>query len=199
MFSGIVDHIGQLVGVQQKTKGVLFRIRSTFSDFNLGESIAVDGVCLTVTAFENDVFECELSPETLVVTRASEYQVGQQLNLERAMCMGDRIGGHLVTGHVDGLITLDNKKQCDEFFELHFSDFSKNNFSYLIPKGSVTINGVSLTVNAIDPEGFSVMLIPHTLERTNLSALNVGDRVNVEWDYMAKIIERQVAVRGMTV
>lgn len=195
MFCGIVDHIGILEHIEQKPKGVLFRVRSEFTDFVLGESIAIDGACLTVTANEADMFECELSPETLNVTIAGNYQIGQPLNLERAMRMNDRIGGHLVTGHVDETILVESKAQHDEFIELYFSGFSRENLAYLIPKGSVTINGVSLTVNAVDENGFSVMLIPHTLERTNLSALVLMQRVNVEWDYMAKLIERQLDSR----
>ena len=188
MFCGIVDHTGTLEAIDQKSKGVLLRIRSQFSDFSLGESIAVDGVCLTVTAFDENTFDCELSPETMSVTAASAYRVGQLVNLERAMRLSDRIGGHLVTGHVDETILLDNKVRRGDFTEFHFSDFPAEKKAYLIEKGSVTINGVSLTVNKVDEDGFTVMLIPHTLERTQLSDLLPEMRVNIEWDYMAKII-----------
>lgn len=191
MFSGIVDHTGTVEKIIQKPKGLLFRIRSQFTDFSLGESIAIDGMCLTVTNSDTHTFECELSPETLNVTIAGHYQVGQSLNLERAMRMNDRIGGHLVTGHIDETLIVNKKIHHDDFVELHFSVPSKKSQAYLISKGSVTINGVSLTVNTIDQNGFSVMLIPHTLERTNLSNLDAGTQVNVEWDYVAKIIQRQ--------
>ena len=196
MFCGIVDHIGTLEHIERKPKGVLFRIRCQFADFSLGESIAVDGVCLTVIASDEDSFECELSPETLNVTIASRYQVGQLVNLERAMRINDRIGGHWVTGHVAETVVVNSKTKHDEYTELYLSNFSKPNLAYLVPKGSVAINGVSLTVNAVNDTNFSVMLIPHTLERTNLSTLKSNDSVNVEWDYLAKLIEKQWLMTG---
>ena len=196
MFCGIVDHLGTLEHIAPKPDGVLLRIRSQFTDFSLGESIAVDGVCLTVTASDGNTFECELSPETLNVTIAHHYRSGQLLNLERAMRLSDRMGGHWVTGHVSETITVSRKARHDEFVEFYFSDVAKPTLSYLVPKGSVAINGVSLTVNTVDETGFSLMLIPHTLERTNLSSLKVNDRVNVEWDYLAKLVEKQLETKN---
>lgn len=188
MFSGIVDHTGILKSIEQKPKGLLFRIQTQFTDFVLGESIAVDGVCLTVVNSSDNTFDCELSPETLKLTIAKTYNVGRTVNLERAMRLNDRIGGHLVTGHVDKTLCIDHRILHDEFIELRFTGFSEEDRAFLIKKGCVAINGVSLTVNTVNADYFSVMLIPHTLERTSLSTIKPGQRVNIEWDYVAKLI-----------
>ncbi len=190
MFSGIVDHCGKLVSAPSHQ--TQFWVTSQFNDLILGESIAVDGMCLTVVDLRDGQFACELSPETLRITIAAHYQIGQALNLERAMRLNDRLSGHFVTGHIDETLSVGNINVYDEFIEVQFSDVSSKNQRYLLQKGSVAINGVSLTVNQVDRNGFSIMLIPHTLERTHLSDLKVGQRVNVEWDYLAKLIGQQM-------
>jgi riboflavin synthase len=194
MFTGIIDHIGTIVASQPTSVGRLLRIASRFEDLTLGESIAVDGVCLTVMAIDGKHFDVQVSPETLAKTTLSGYPQQQTINLERAMCLNDRVGGHLVTGHVDETIVLARKISQDAYCELFFSTVSNQQQCYLIPKGSVTINGVSLTVNAVDASGFSVMLVPHTLANTTLSQLNATMHVNVEWDYVAKIVAKQVTM-----
>jgi len=188
MFCGIVDHVGTVKFIEQKTDGLLLRIQTQFNDFVVGESIAVDGACLTVIDSQHNNFDCQLSPETTRVTIANSYQIGQVVNLERAMRLNDRIGGHLVTGHVEETIVVKDQIQHDGFIENHFCDYPDDKRAFLIDKGSITINGVSLTVNTVDTNHFSLLLIPHTLERTNLSNLVPGQRVNVEWDYVARLI-----------
>lgn len=186
MFTGIVDHCGELLSIE-RGETLRFWIASLFMDLSLGESVAVDGVCLTVTDLRDNQFACELSPETLNITTAGTYKVGQSLNLERAMRFSDRISGHLVTGHVDNTLLISAIKAHQDFTQIDFPGVSEENQRYLIAKGSVAIDGVSLTVNQVYDDGFSVMLIPHTLGRTNLSGLLKGKAVNVEWDYLAKL------------
>ncbi len=199
MFCGIIDHVGILEAIEPKSQSTLLRIRSQWADFSLGESIAVDGMCLTVVASHHNCFDCELSPETLAITTAQQYRIGQLLNLERALCVGDRIGGHFVTGHVDQTLILDRKIQQGGCVELHFSGFSQKVCAYLVAKGSVTLNGVSLTVNRVDQSNVVVMLIPHTLAHTNLSQLEPKSHVNVEWDYMAKLVGNHIQIfKGVT-
>ena len=192
MFSGIVDHFGNLNSIRAASQGAEFVISTQFTQLELGESIAIDGVCLTVTAIGDREFTCQLSPETLAVTTAAHYKVGQALNLERALRVGDAMGGHWVTGHVDGQVVLAEHRQQGKWLWLSFSGVDEEQQAYLVQKGSVAINGVSLTVNTVTQDGFTVMLIPHTLVRTNLHALKVGQAVNVEWDYLAKLVLKSV-------
>lgn len=154
----------------------------------MGESIAVDGCCLTVVDSSDNGFACELSPETLNLTTSARYGVGTIVNLERALRMGDAIGGHHVSGHVDEQAYLEAIELQGEFTLMRFSGFSNENLKYITKKGSIAINGVSLTINKKTPTGLEVMLIPHTLERTNLSRLKVGEAVNVEFDWMVRVL-----------
>lgn len=192
MFTGIVNHTGKIAAIEPMANGLLFWINTEFSAIQLGESISIDGVCLTVVNVKEAQFAVELSPETLRLTTAVHYQVGSRVNLERALKMGDSLGGHWVTGHVDRAIKVNTIKAHQEFIEIIFSDNSLEHRNFIIHKGSVCINGVSLTVNEKNPEGFSVMIIPHTTKITNLSELKEGSLVNIEYDCMAKMIGQQV-------
>ena len=193
MFTGIVNHQGILLNVEHYTDKLLLSIQSQFKEFELGASIAVDGVCLTVTAFSEQQFVVEVSPETLALTVASSYKPGMQVNLEKPLCIGDEIGGHVVTGHVDQVATCIAKQQVGEFIQLDFNGIDDANFTYLVKKGSVAINGVSLTVNdVISNNTFSIMLIPHTLTRTTLNNIIIGSKVNIEFDQTAKMIQNHV-------
>lgn len=188
MFTGIIDHCGKIVAVTRTGDRTTLSIQNNFTDLQLGESIAVDGVCLTVTQAKNNIFSCDLSAETLKVTVAGHYAVGDFINLERALKLTDRIGGHFVTGHVDQTVTVESREHQGEFIVIHFNLPSSHMNLHLIPKGSICINGVSLTLNTINPLGFSVTLIPHTLEKTGLKTLVAGTVVNVEFDLITKII-----------
>ena len=167
-------------------------INSNFTDLTLGESIAVDGICLTVAYFTAHQFTVDLSPETLRLTTASSYMNGWKVNLERSLRLMDRFGGHFVTGHVDCQYQVKKISRQDEYLEIVFKNGLHSDQKYLTKKGSITVNGVSLTVNEITEDGFAAMLIPHTLEKTNLSFLRVDSHVNIEYDYLAKIIYNQV-------
>ena len=196
MFTGIVDHAGTLSAMATTSKGLRFTIDTQFEDLQLGESITVDGVCLTVTDCSEHTFSCDISPETLQRTRFHTYQPGSLVNLERSLQLGDRLGGHYVTGHVDQTALIKNIIQHDDYIEMHIAGFDLTHAAYLIPKGSITINGVSLTINNIiaSPLEIQLMLIPHTLAMTNLKQCKVNDIVNIEFDYYAKTIAHQVAL-----
>ena len=188
MFSGIIDHIGTIIGLEKKLNGLQLIIESQFNNLTAGESIAVDGICLTVVDPQEKYFACDLSPETLKLTTAHEFAIGRQVNLERALRLGDPVGGHMVSGHIDQQAFVKVTEWQHEFFLLTFSGIAKEDLIYLVKKGSIAINGASLTINAVLADGFQVMLIPHTLERTNLKYLTVGDAVNIEFDSSVKVI-----------
>lgn len=191
MFTGIIDHCGHIIRRESSQAALRLWVKSDFCDWRLGESIAVDGICLTVTAFEAGDFVCDISPETLAVTTASDFAVGRRVNLERAMKVDDRFGGHVVTGHVDCRASLVASAWVGEFLHLTISSLPDGALRYFCYKGSVAVNGVSLTVNAVDQHAFEVMLIPHTLQHTNLGSLSVGADVNIEFDYLARYVVRQ--------
>ncbi len=192
MFTGIVQALGRVAALDGNALGARLRIDAgglDMGDVALGDSIAVDGCCLTVVEFDANGFAADVSRETLECTAG--FAAGARTNLEKALRAGDRLGGHLVTGHVDGVgdvvsITPDGDSRRFEFRMP--TELAK----YVARKGSVTVNGVSLTVNATGPDRFHVNLIPHTLSVTNLGALRAGDRVNLEVDLIARYVERML-------
>lgn len=194
MFTGIIAHCGTIESVEEIPSGKRLLIKTQFDSLDTGESIAVDGVCLTVTDHQANNFYCDLSPETLAKTTAASYQIGAKLNLERAMKAADPMGGHFVSGHVEDVAELVSLEKNDDFWSCRFEPRDKAGLKQVISKGSITLNGVSLTVNSVDQEGFEVMLIPHTLEVTNLKYLEVGHHVNIEYDMLMKYLAKQVKV-----
>jgi len=192
MFTGIVDHCGEIISVERVTDRVTVWVQCQFDNLQLSESIAIDGGCLTVTDIKPNTFVCEISSETLRLTISQHYEKGQRVNLERALQLKDRLGGHLVSGHIDQTILVESLQPQNEFLEMHFSGVNHDNYPYLVHKGSVAVNGVSLTINKVMTDGFTVMLIPHTLEHTNLQVLKKGQRVNVEFDFVAKMVAKQL-------
>ncbi len=192
MFTGIIEATGTVARVDTTPEGCRIAIEAPFDEaYQMGESIAVDGCCLTVVAFDGGVFEAEASKETLDVTTLGSRRVGQRVNLEKAMRMGDRLGGHIVSGHVDGTGALHAVEAVGDCFRTVFSA-PKDLLRYLIPKGSVTVDGISLTVNAFDDEAgtFEVMIVPHTRANTSLGDREPGDGVNLEVDLLGKYVER---------
>lgn len=192
MFTGIIDHVGTLVQIESIPDGMRFSIKHTFSALERGESIAIDGVCLTVTHFYDDIFCCDVSPETLNITNLNKYKVGYSVNLERALLPSSRIGGHFVMGHVDQTAWVKSIRRISDFIEMTFAGLDDESLKYIVKKGSIAINGVSLTINQLSKDGFNVMLIPHTLERTNLEKLQEKDTVNIEFDILARMVVRQI-------
>ena len=193
MFTVIIEEIGKVVSFKKSAHGADLKIsaKTVLEDVKLGESIAVNGVCETVVAFDNTTFEVNVSDETLRVSNLSNLKQGDFVNLERALKLSDRLSGHIVSGHVDLTTKFIKKEKLGEFYNMEFAvtpDFRK----YIVKKGSITINGISLTIADIKPESFVVAVIPHTFENTNLKELKNNDIVNIETDILAKYIENFV-------
>lgn len=192
MFTGLIEGVGGLLAREAGQAGARLRVATgtlPFADAQVGESIAVNGACLTVAALHEDGFEADVSAETLVMTTLGALAPGRALNLERALRLGDRLGGHMVGGHVDGVGRLESSAREGETRRWRIS-MPDALARYLASKGSITVDGVSLTINALDPAGFSVMLVPHTLAHTALGAVVAGDAVNLEVDMLARYVER---------
>lgn len=193
MFSGIVETMGIVRHVQASAGGSRIVIGSgalAMDDVKIGDSIAVNGCCLTVVELEPDAFHVDVSQETLRVTTGFPH--GAPVNLEKAMRLSDRIGGHLVTGHVDGRATVTRLEPAGDSWLVEFRVPAELK-RYIARKGSITIEGVSLTVNRVDDDCFQVNLIPHTMQVTTLKHLRVEGEVNVEVDLLARYLERLAA------
>lgn len=194
MFTGMVETRGELVGTEPQRGFVRLTIQSDLdlSDVALGDSIAVDGACLTATEVRQAAREfcADVSPESLGVTTLGELKPGARVNLEKAIRLGSRLGGHLVSGHVDCVGRVCEKRGLGAGFLLGFQVDSTR---YLIEKGSVAIDGVSLTVNRVQGNRFWVMIIPHTAALTGLTGKNISDRVNIEFDLIGKYVEKLVS------
>ena len=196
MFTGIIEGVGRLAARQSIGGDVRFTFNVgslPFEYVQMGESIAVNGVCLTVVAFDAASFQADASTETLSLTTLGELAEGASINLERSMRPTDRLGGHLVSGHVDGIgrvlaISEDARAQRWRFAA------PASLRRYIARKGSICVDGVSLTVNEVDDEGFEVALIPHTVANTAFSATGVGSAVNLEIDLVARYVERLISV-----
>jgi riboflavin synthase len=191
MFTGLIEELGSLEELRRGGghTDVTVATALPMQELVLGESIAVNGACLTVTAFGGGRFTADISPETLGRTTLAGLARGARVNLERALRLSDRLGGHLVTGHVDGLARLVARERQGNAWRLAFQ-LDAELARMLVAKGSVAIDGISLTVNEVAAERFTVMIIPHTLERTTLSACEVGAEVNIETDLIGKYVAR---------
>lgn len=194
MFTGIVDHCGVLTRVENKSLGLQLEVTTQFEDLTEGESISVDGICLTAVSPKDGKFLCDLSIETLDKTIAQTYKVGQRVNLERALRLQDRLGGYLLTGHIEQTATVARRQDLGDCVDFLFRGIYPHFMRYLLPKGNICVQGVSLTVNSLDegPEGaFHCLIIPHTLARTNLRDLKEGSQVNIEFDWITKVLTHQ--------
>ncbi|AKC87270.1 riboflavin synthase [Pseudoxanthomonas suwonensis] len=198
MFTGIIEGVGRLAAREPQGGDVRFTFAAgtlPFEDVRLGESIAVNGVCLTVVAFDAASFQADASNETLALTTLGALPVGAALNLERAMRPSDRLGGHLVSGHVDGIgrvLSVHDDARAQRWRFAAPAPLLK----YIAKKGSICVDGVSLTVNEVDAEGFEVALIPHTVAHTRFAETAVGEAVNLEIDLVARYVERLLGARG---
>ena len=198
MFTGIIEGVGQLAARETLGGDIRFTFNVgslPFDEVRLGESIAVNGVCLTVIAFDATSFKADASTETLGLTTLGQLASGATINLERAMRPSDRLGGHLVSGHVDGLgrvlsVHADARAQRWRFAA------PAPLLKYIAKKGSICVDGVSLTVNEVDADGFEVALVPHTVAHTRFAHTAVGDAVNLEIDLVARYVERLLGERG---
>lgn len=193
MFTGIIADVGTIVEKQDREGGLRLRIDTVglgMADVNPGDSIAVNGICLTATKIEGNSFTVDVSLETLHCTVGLEQQ-GAQVNLEKALRLADRLGGHLVSGHVDGVGEVMDFVNLGESWKLSVRA-PKDLTKFIAAKGSITVNGVSLTVNKVEGDVFEVNLIPHTLEQTTLKGLHPDSRVNLEIDLIARYVERMM-------
>ena len=197
MFTGIVEELGRVAAIQELPDNA---IRITIegpivlSDANLGDSICVNGVCLTVAEQIGDVFTADVMSETINRTTIGDLLAGSQVNLERPVTLSTRLGGHLVQGHVDAVGTVSAREHSENWDVVTITP-PKDLLKYVVEKGSITIDGTSLTVSAVTDSTFSVSLIPATLENTTLGIRQIGDRVNLEVDVLAKYVEKLVAAR----
>ena len=200
MFTGIVEEIGEVIAVRESADVVVFTVRgrTVTSDARHGDSIAVNGVCLTVVdpdGSTDGTFTVELVPETLKRSSLAAVVPGTKVNLERAVPVGGRLGGHIVQGHVDGVATLVSRSPGERSDEVRFS-LAPDLARYVAEKGSIAVDGVSLTVAGVSPDTFTVALIPTTLSHTTLGFRQPGDTVNLEVDVVAKYVERLTAGYG---
>lgn len=196
MFTGLVQAVGTVRDTRPASGGVVLAIEAPFESLVLGESIATDGTCLTVTRDLGDGFEAHASTETLAKTTLGGLRKGSRVHLERALAMGDRLGGHIVTGHVDGVGTLVERRPVGDNLEVTF-EVPETLAPFLAPKGSITVDGVSLTVNRVRGTRFDVMLVPFTQKETKLGQIPVHGRVNLEVDVLAKYVARLLGKKGV--
>ena len=197
MFTGIITDIGHVSAVDRSGGDMRARIRTAYdtSQIDIGASIASDGVCLTVVALGPDWYEVDISAETLAMTNLDAWAPGRRVNLERALRVGDELGGHIVSGHVDGVAEV--LSQAAEGDSLRLGLRAPAHLSrFIAPKGSVALNGTSLTVNDVAGDSFGVNLIAHTRQVTNWGEVAVGDRVNLEIDTLARYVARLNQVAG---
>ncbi len=200
MFTGLIEGIGTLQRTDRVGPDARMVIRAGFRMENivLGESISVDGACLTVVDFQKDALTADVSAETLGRTTLGRKGPGSRLNLERALRVDARLGGHLVTGHIDGIAVLKERRAEGRSLRLFF-EVPAGIMKYLIEKGSIAIDGVSLTVNGVLSAGFDVNIVPHTASETTLSDFQLGREVNIETDLIGKYVEKMVQAWGGTI
>lgn len=191
MFTGIVEEMGKLNKIQKSAKSARLTVEANavLKDVKLGDSIAINGICLTVVQFNERLFDVDVMAETLRKTNLEELKPGDRVNLERALRVGDRLGGHIVSGHIDGVGVI-SRQQREDIAVVTDIRAPAEVMKYIVKKGSVAIDGISLTVTDYTDEAFQVSLIPHTASLTTLGYKKVGDRVNLEADVIGKYIER---------
>lgn len=194
MFTGLIETTGRVTIFNRRGEAGLLTVQSQLpaAEIAIGDSIAVNGACLTVTEKGNDTVTFDVSPESIDRTTIGNLRSGSRVNLERALKLGDRLGGHIVSGHIDCCGRLSRSETRSGNHLLQFT-LPAGQARYLVEKGSVTIDGISLTVNTVSPDGFSVNIIPHTFVSTTLEQLRTGDAVNIETDIIGKYVERLTA------
>lgn len=197
MFTGLIESTGELLERQATSGGYRLRIASRLApELSPGDSVAVNGVCLTAIALDDGDLHADVGPETVRVTTLGSLREGSRLNLERPLRADSRFGGHFVQGHVDAIGTVEAMRREQDFHWLTVS-YPVNLAPLLVPKGSIAVDGISLTVAALHDGRFDVMVIPFTMEHTNLGAIQRGDRVNLECDMVGKYVVRAVELAGL--
>jgi riboflavin synthase len=197
MFTGIIEGSGTITRIRRSGQGLRLGVETDllFDQTKIGDSIAVSGACLTAVTITGTWFEVDVSPETLGITTLGKAKIGDRVNIERALRFSDRIDGHLVSGHIDGTGIFSHQKTAGNAIIMKF-DLPKPLLRYMIVKGSVAVDGISLTINRCDEHGFEVSIIPHTAKITTLGFKKIGDRVNIETDMIGKYVERFVTRRN---
>ncbi len=196
MFTGIIEELGTVrrIGSQSDGFGIVIDAKIILSDLKIGDSVAVSGPCLTATTVEKGSFTAWVMPETLEKTNLQSLAPGSSVNLERALTLNGRLGGHMVSGHIDSVVSLTNKRLQGGALILSFNA-PEDLMRYIIPKGSVALDGVSLTVIDVGESGFSVGIIPHTASQTTLGQKDPGAPVNLEVDLIGKYVEKMLTPR----
>lgn len=191
MFTGIIEEVGSVASIRKGAHSCVLTVNASrvLEDVHLGDSIATNGVCLTVTSFTSHSFSADVMHETLNRSSLGSLHIGSPVNLERAMLAGGRFGGHIVSGHIDGVGTISSIKEDDNAV-WYTVEAPSNILRYIIEKGSITLDGISLTVAKVTNSNFSVSIIPHTRAQTNLASKKVGDVLNLENDLVGKYVER---------
>ena len=191
MFTGIIEEVGSVASIRKGAHSCVLTVNASriLEDVHLGDSIATNGVCLTVTSFTSYSFSADVMHETLNRSSLGSLHIGSPVNLERAMLAGGRFGGHIVSGHIDGVGTISSIKEDDNAV-WYTVEAPSNILRYIIEKGSITLDGISLTVAKVTNSNFSVSIIPHTRAQTNLASKKVGDVLNLENDLVGKYVER---------
>ncbi|MCD5397309.1 riboflavin synthase [candidate division NPL-UPA2 bacterium] len=193
MFTGLIEELGRVEKIRRKGSSVRLTIRAStvLEDISVGASIAVNGICLTITDFSTESFSVDVVPETLERTTLAGLRVGEKANLERAVKAGDRLGGHLLTGHIDGLGEIKERRKQGDILTLKVS-IPQELTKYLVPQGSIAVDGISLTVVKSDQNSFTVAIIPHTAGETTLRLKPIGSYVNIEVDSLSKYVEQLI-------
>ena len=191
MFTGIIEEVGTIRSIKKGAKSAIITVEASkvLEDVHLGDSICTNGVCLTVTSFDKNTYSVDVMHETLRRTNLGDLKSGSRVNLERAMAADGRFGGHIVAGHIDGTGVITSMTRDDNSIWIVIST-EKSILKYIVNKGSITIDGISLTVAAVDPSSFSVSVIPHTGDNTTLLSKKPGDTVNLETDMIGKYVEK---------
>ncbi|OAB46995.1 riboflavin synthase [Paenibacillus antarcticus] len=191
MFTGLVEEMGILRGITRNSEAMVLHITAStiMSDLKIGDSVSVNGVCLTATSLDANSFAADVMPETFRKSNLRDLQIGNKVNLERAMIANGRFGGHIVQGHVDGIGRIQHVTRNQNAVVYEITPANQEVFKYIIPKGSITLDGISLTVVQVKEGTFEVSVIPHTLEQTVLNHKRAGDTVNIECDVLGKYVE----------
>ena len=192
MFTGIIEELGEIQAITQNK--ITIKAKTVLEGTNLGDSIAVNGVCLTVTKLNNNEFDADISPETMKVTALGGLKKGNLVNLERAVQVGARLGGHIVSGHIDSKGVIENITKSGDFYNIEIK-LTEESSKYVAKKGSITVDGISLTIANIQGSRIKLAIIPHTFENTNLKTLQKGEFVNIETDILSKYVEKFLSTR----
>lgn len=191
MFTGIIEEIGKVKSIERHANSIKLTVsaKKIMSDIHLGDSISTNGICLTVTTFTSDSFTVDVMPETMMTTNFKNLKVNDEVNLERALSVNARLGGHIVSGHIDGIGTIIKKYNDDRAIRMSFAT-SPSILELIVKKGSIVIDGISLTVTDVDSTSFSVSIIEHTQGETTLTSKKIGDTVNLENDVFGKYVQK---------